>query len=234
MRTYASVARFALSAPKRFSHLHRVKKARLTYLSYSRLIHLSRVVRRLEQQTVPGIFVETGCALGGSAIVISLNKAQQRPFHIYDTFGLIPPPSSHDADDAQERYEAIRRGCAKGIAEDTYYGYQENLLEKVVQTFHAFDLPPEDHRIHFHQGLFADVLQVDQPVALAHIDSDWYDSITVCLARVVPHVSLKGVIVIDDYYDWEGARRAVDDFFVGRKDRFRFDYGGHLRITRIA
>jgi len=76
--------------------------------------------------------------------------------------------------------------------------------------------------VHFWPGLFEETLRIDEPIALAHIDCDWYDSVKLCLERITPNVVPGGVLVIDDYRDWVGCRRAVDEYFAGRGDEFRF------------
>jgi hypothetical protein len=63
-------------------------------------------------------------------------------------------------------------------------------------------------------------------VAFVHLDSDWYESTMTALQRIWPHVSVGGVVVIDDYDAWSGCRRAVDEYFADRDD-YRIDR--HLR-----
>ena len=70
----------------------------------------------------------------------------------------------------------------------------------------------ETSAVTFHEGLFEDTLHPDGPVAVAHLDGDWYQSLIVCLERIEPVLSPGGVLVIDDYEAWSGAQRAVDDF----------------------
>jgi hypothetical protein len=60
-------------------------------------------------------------------------------------------------------------------------------------------------------------MQIDQPVALAHIDGDWYESVMTCLQRIEPHLSEEGILVIDDYDAWSGCRTAVDEYFADKK-----------------
>jgi hypothetical protein len=127
-------------------------------------------------------------------------------------FGLIPPPSDRDGTDATERYDAIIAGNSKGIEDDPYYGYEPNLLDTVRDNFSAFGIELTTGRVQLVEGLFQDTLVPDGPVALAHIDGDWYDSVAVCLERIWPSLVAGGVIVIDDYDDWSGCRRAVDEF----------------------
>ena len=72
----------------------------------------------------------------------------------------------------------------------------------------------------------------DEPVALAHIDGDWYNSVKVCLDRIAPRLVPGGVLVIDDYDAWSGCRKAVDEWFAGKDDRFEFVRRERLHIER--
>jgi len=51
-----------------------------------------------------------------------------------------------------------------------------------------------------------------QPLSLAHIDVDWYEPVKTAIDRIEPNLVPGGSIVIDDYNDWSGCRRAVDDY----------------------
>jgi O-methyltransferase len=76
-----------------------------------------------------------------------------------------------------------------------------------------------------HPGWFADTLPGELPteIAFAYLDGDYYDSIAVSLAAVVPRMAAGGVIVVDDYADldanpqaWNGltgVKQACEDYF---------------------
>jgi asparagine synthase (glutamine-hydrolysing) len=211
-----------------------VTARKLTYLDHSALRWLAEQVATVERERVPGVMLETGCALGGSSIVIAATKAPARRLELYDVFGQIPPPSEKDGKDVHARYETIRSGKSAGIDGDTYYGYEPDLLAKVAQNFRAFGLAPEANDVHFVAGLYGDTLRPSGPVAFAHIDCDWYDSVMVCLERIVPQLSASGRIVVDDYFFYSGCRAAVWDYFRPRIDSYRFTYGPRLLITPVA
>ncbi len=69
--------------------------------------------------------------------------------------------------------------------------------------------------------MFQDTITGDEPVALAHIDGDWYESVRTCLERIGPRLSPGGVMVIDDYFYWSGCRTAVDEFLAKHPDDYR-------------
>ncbi|GAA5529438.1 TylF/MycF/NovP-related O-methyltransferase [Herpetosiphon gulosus] len=218
--------------PKLVTTITHVQHHHLTYLDTQALIDLGLAVAQLEQQAIAGQMLELGCAAGGSAIVITSVKAKSRPFAIYDVFGMIPPPSERDGQDVHRRYEVISTGKSPGIGNRRYYGYEEALDQKVIAAFAEAGYPIEQHQVSLVKGLYEDSLQIDQPVALAHIDCDWYDSVMVCLERIVPHLVQGGILVIDDYTSWSGCRQAVDDFFREHQAEFRFEHKSRLHITR--
>jgi hypothetical protein len=214
------------------SLIRRVRAQRLTYLSPAALSDLRRRMQELEQRRVVGSVIEAGCALGGSAIVLAASKTKARPMYVYDVFGTIPPPSDADGEDTLRRYEEIVAGRSKGIGGDTYYGYEENLQVKVRASFAQFGLAVNEHNVHLIEGLFQDTIRPDGPVALAHIDGDWYDSVKVCLERIWPRLIVGGVVVIDDYDDWSGCRTAVDEFLGDRTD-FCAERWSRLHLVKL-
>lgn len=212
--------------------IRQVRKAKLSFLSPMALTGIYRTVRRIEKRKIKGILVEAGCALGGSAIVISKAKTTQRPFYVYDTFGMIPSPSENDGTDAHDRYEIIASGQAKGIDQNLYYGYEQGLLSKVKKNFQDFDISINQENIYFIKGLYQDTFRIREDVAFAHIDADWYDSVMVCLKEIEPHLVSGAVMIIDDYYDWEGCKKAVDTYFADKLEKFQFVNKSRLHIIR--
>ncbi len=195
-----------------------VQDEKLTYLECEALWDLRQRAKNAELQGIPGAIVEAGCALGGSAIVLARSKTPDRAMYVYDVFGMIPPPGDHDGDDVKQRYATIVAGASEGIGGHRYYGYESELLSKVEANFDRFAVSPSAHNIHLVKGLFQETLHPDWPVALAHIDGDWYESVKVCLDRLWPVISEGGVIVVDDYDAWTGCRRAVDEFISAATD----------------
>ena len=55
-------------------------------------------------------------------------------------------------------------------------------------------------------------MTINQPVAFAHVDVDWYEPVMTCLSRVFPSLVIGGSIILDDYHDWGGCRKATDEF----------------------
>ena len=72
-------------------------------------------------------------------------------------------------------------------------------------------------------------------VAVLRLDTDWYESTKHELVHLYPRVSPGGVLILDDYGHYEGARRAVDEYFEevgGRPLLSRIDYTGRVGVKR--
>jgi asparagine synthase (glutamine-hydrolysing) len=191
----------------------RVRDARLTYLRDEKLARIEQAVSDISQSGVEGDFIECGIALGGSGIILATLMPDGRQFHGYDVFGMIPPPTSDKDDEkSKARYETIRTGQSRGIGGDPYYGYLDDLYQRVVDNFARFGQTVDGRRIVLHQGFFQDTLHPATAIAFAHIDCDWYDPVKLCLERIVPCLSPGGYVVLDDYNDYGGCRVAVDEF----------------------
>ena len=211
-----------------------IKQDRLTYLSVPKLVNIVQNCRRIESDDIPGVIVEAGCALGGSAIVLGKMKSPSRPFQMYDVFGMIPPPTQEDPKEVHDRYAVISQGKSGGLGGDLYYGYETDLLNKVITNMESYGLQNKTQSITLVQGLVQDTLRIDQPVALAHVDVDWYDPVMTCLERIGPHLTPGGSIILDDYHNWGGCRKATDEYFDNIKDQFNMDDAlGSMTCTRI-
>lgn len=222
-----------LDPPERVRRVQDAVRAEgLTYLRERQLASLVSCVLEAEASGRPGMLVEAGTARGGSAIAMAAAKSPEREMRVYDVFGMIPPPSDKDGDDVVRRYASIEAGHATGTRGETYYGYREDLLGEVEQSFSRHGVPVASHHVSLVKGLFQDTLVLDGPVALAHIDGDWYDSTMVCLERIAPRLVPGGRIVIDDYYMWSGCRRAVDDYFTDRPG-YRVEKRAKVHVVRV-
>jgi asparagine synthase (glutamine-hydrolysing) len=102
----------------------------------------------------------------------------------------------------------------------------------VKGNFARFNLPTERRNIQLVRGLFQDTMRITQPVALPHIDGDWYESVMACVSRIAPMLIKGGVLVIDDYKAWSVCRRAIDEYFAERRHEFEFQERSRLHIVR--
>lgn len=93
--------------------------------------------------------------------------------------------------------------------------------------------PPE--RIHLVPGRVEDTVPAQAPerIALLRLDTDWYASTKHELDHLYPRLSDGGVLIVDDYGHFEGARRAVDDYLAEQAEPLllnRIDYTGRIAV----
>ncbi len=220
--------------PKEKDLLQSIRAKRLTYLTEQKLASIVNTCNEIKAANLPGVFLEAGCALGGSSILISKLKTEDRPFWIYDVFGMIPPPTTEDPKEVHERYETIVKGESSGMGGDKYYGYEANLYEIVQSNLKGFGIDIEKESIVLHKGLVQETMNIKEPVAFAHIDVDWYDPVLTCLEQIFPNLVVGGSIILDDYNDWGGCRKATDAYLANFKGQYKLDDSAvSMKITRI-
>lgn len=193
----------------------RIRAENLTYMEAPRFGTLARELDRIGKAGVPGAVLEFGVAGGGSAVFLAARAAAQaRAFMGFDLFGMIPPPGPNDPPEAHARHAEIRAGQSKGINGATYYGYETDLQAKVAGVLARHGTPVDGTRVILVPGLFEDTVphRLPDQVAFAHIDCDWHDPVALCLASLAPRMAPGAALVLDDYADWEGCRRAADAF----------------------
>jgi hypothetical protein len=85
------------------------------------------------------------------------------------------------------------------------------------------------------EGRVEDTLPARAPeqISLLRLDTDWYESTYHELEHLYPRVVAGGIVLIDDYGHWAGARQAVDDYFARASSPpflVRVDYTGRIGI----
>jgi O-methyltransferase len=186
-----------------------------------RLAALVEAVRYCVQADVPGAFAECGVLRGGSvlAMILTLQAMQQddRDIYLYDTFTGMTEPTELDVSrydpPALSTWAATEKGRNARMWTNSFT--REAASEAIVRaTLTGTGYPQE--RLHFVAGKVEETLPAHPPSALAllRLDTDWYASTHHELVHLYPLLSEEGVLIVDDYGHWEGARRAVDEYFV--------------------
>jgi O-methyltransferase len=201
--------------------------------SVERLLALIQAVRHIVRSEVPGALVECGVWKGGSMMAMAHTLIGEgdtsRNLYLYDTFEGMSEPT--DADRGPDETPAVVRlnRSEKGTGVWCYAGIEE------VQANMAATGYPGD-RVRFVKGKIEDVIPSQSPVApiaLLRLDTDWYESTRHELLHLFPLVHEGGVVILDDYGHWQGARRATDEFLAAQTKSYylhRIDYTGRLLI----
>jgi O-methyltransferase len=168
---------------------------------------LYRIARALPA-AVAGDVVEAGTHRGGTAVVLALALADQpaRRLHLFDRWGDLPDPTPADG----EHFVSYARA---NIPEKLAELQRSDPLGACTRLLHE-RAGIDPGRVVYHPGWFKDMFPrySGQPVVLAHLDTDYYESTREALEFVHRQAAQRCIVVVDDYREWEGARRAVDEF----------------------
>lgn len=203
--------------------------------SAERMYALYKAVNYITDAGIEGDFVECGVWRGGSMMVAAgalLARGDTgRHLHLFDTYeGLPKPDTDKDVDIWGNR--AID-GWLPNRVDDEASHWAEASIEEVTANLLSTGYPA-DH-LHFVKGLVERTIPQHAPgkIALLRLDTDWYESTKHELEHLYERLSLHGVLIIDDYGHFKGARQAVDEYFESRRIPAllnRIDYTGRLLV----
>lgn len=198
-----------------------------------RVYALIEAVKYLVRNRIGGDFVECGVWRGGSVMAMALTLLQygeRRNIHLFDTFAGMTAPGEKDVTasgkSASSTFERFQRDgevadwCRSGI---------EKVRQNALGTGYAADA------FHFHEGRVEDTLPVHVPekIALLRLDTDFYESTRHELVHLYPRLVSGGVLILDDYGHWQGARRAVDEYIEEHALSIllnRIDFAGRIAV----
>lgn len=203
-----------------------------TMTSPERIKALIDAVEYILRSEIDGSIVECGVWKGGSimaAIHTLIKHGQERQIYLYDTFEGMSEPTEFDKD--VNGAFAKTRMQEESKVKSWVWAY--STLEEVIRNVKT--LPYDYQKINFIKGKVEDTLPDNQPdqIAILRLDTDWYESTKAELHYLYPKVVKGGVVIIDDYGHWEGARKAVDEFIRSNKLKIflhRIDYTGRLFV----
>lgn len=203
-----------------------------TMTSPERIAGLIGAVEHVVAAGIEGAFVECGVWRGGSSLAAALTfqrLGEERELYLFDTFEGMPEPGAEDVDlhgvhasrwwDREHQRRAAREhGATREAVRATLGGYPQS-------------------KLHLIAGRVQDTLpgQAPETIAVLRLDTDFHDSTRHELEQLWPRLSAGGILIVDDYGHFAGARKAVDEFFAGRGLRpflHRLDYTGRLVVKQ--
>lgn len=206
-----------------------------TMTSMERMYALYRAVHYMAANRVAGDVVECGVWRGGSMMVVALTLLacgrDDIDLYLFDTYeGLPRPDAERDVDIWGNR--AIDGWLPRQTGEESSH-WAEASLEDVRANLLSTGYP--EARLHFVKGMVERTLPQDAPelVALLRLDTDFYESTRHEMAHLWPRLVRDGVLIIDDYGHFKGARLAVDEYFAAAGHTplmVRIDYSGRLVV----
>ncbi|ANE53626.1 macrocin-O-methyltransferase [Flavisolibacter tropicus] len=224
--------------PSDFSvdEIAQIEKVRLyTMTSSERLVSLSRAIEYIHYNNIEGDMVECGVWKGGSMMLAanklkSLNNTSKSLF-LFDTFEGMSHPTDVDVTYEHNSAKELLENQERNPEVANIWCY--STLEEVRANLHSTGYPSE--KIHFIKGKVEQTLPYGKinTISLLRLDTDWYESTKHELEILYDRLVSGGVLIIDDYGHWSGARKAVDEFIANRKLKLflnRVDYTCRLAI----
>jgi O-methyltransferase len=178
------------------------------------VVGLVRAAEYVLRAKVPGAFVECGVFRGGSTMAVMLALLERgvidRDLFLYDTFAGFPLPDEidlyYDGRSAIEEWHEKKRS-------ESQSGWLVSTLEETRTNVLSTGYPIE--RMTFVEGMVEDTIPKVAPeqIAFLRLDTDFYASTRHELIHFYDRIAPGGVLIIDDYGAFQGARKAVDEFF---------------------
>jgi O-methyltransferase len=210
-----------------------------TMVSTQRLVATIDAVKHVVRSEISGALVECGVWRGGSALAMLLTLqgvgVDDRDIYLFDTFEGMTEPT--DADTSRfdgsavatwEQAAARGRPALEQIFNPGVFGHKQ-----VEDLLTGTGYPAE--RLLLVAGPVEETLPGAAPdqIAVLRLDTDWYESTRHELEHLYPRLAPGGVLLVDDYGHWDGARKAFDEYFDQRGGRpllARTDYTGRLAV----
>jgi O-methyltransferase len=201
-----------------------------TMTSWECMYALWKSVIYVVENEIPGAFVECGVWRGGSMRLVAKTLLQlgvtDRDLYLYDTFTGMTKPTERDVDYCGNRALPEWEKCQK---RDVWWSYASK-----VEVMENMRVGYRENRMFFVEGPVEQTLHVDPPgpIALLRLDTDWYESTRCEMQYLYPRLEAGGVLILDDYGEYDGARAAVDEFFSVQSKPLlnRVDYSCRLMI----
>lgn len=172
-----------------------------TMLSQKEYIECLSLIAQFKN--VEGCIIECGVWRGGMMGGIADILGKDRNYYLFDSFEGLPKAKEIDGQSAIE--------WQKDTTSPGYYDNckaEMNWAEKAMKKSGAGNYT-------FIKGWFSETIptyQLKEPIAVLRLDGDWYDSTMTCLEGFFNKVAKGGLIIIDDYYVWEGCSKALHDY----------------------
>jgi hypothetical protein len=206
-----------------------------TMTSDEALSAMIEATRHVVRHSIPGSFVECGVWRGGSMMSTAMALRERgelsRRLYLFDTFEGMTAPGEQDRSELSgDARSEFKRHQLTEDSSDWCRSPISEVRKNIEETGYPVD------RVTLVKGTVEQTLPGSYDggaIALLRLDTDWYQSTRHELVHLYPLLSPGGILIIDDYGHWEGARKACDEYFAETKARVflhRVDYTVRLVV----
>ena len=205
-----------------------------TMTSWKRMYALYSSINYAVDARIAGDIVECGVWRGGSMMLaartLMARSAASRRIFCYDTFSGMVEPGELDRDGVNQT--TARRRWRRS-ASDSGSSWNSASLAEVKSNLASTGYPAA--LLRFVQGPVEDTIPgiIPDRISILRLDTDWHASTLHELRHLYPRLVRGGVLILDDYGYWLGAKDAADEYFSGLPNRpllSRIDYSGRIAI----
>ena len=212
-RVRADQARLAVRYPREYRLFRKYRDRSM--VPRRKFVDNLRVVARV---SVAGSLVECGCWQAGMSGAIA-EVLPGRTSILLDSFAGLPDAGEQETERDHRLIERDRLVAAEELAHDTMR--RSGAKFRILRGWFDVTAPT-----------------IDDAIAVLRLDGDLYDSTMVCLRNLFPRVPAGGIVIIDDYGDWDGCTRAVHDYLSveGRTEPIERTASGvaFLRVVQVV
>ncbi|MDI9364742.1 MAG: TylF/MycF/NovP-related O-methyltransferase [Flavobacterium sp.] len=205
-----------------------------TMTSAERIYSLIESVKYITKNNIKGDIVECGVWKGGSMMAVAktlmeLNE-RHRNLYLYDTYeGMSAPTEVDKTQNDTEAHILLNKNLNK--EKNNVWAYAS--FETVKKGMKSTNYP--DDKIIYIKGKVEDTIPniIPEKIAILRLDTDWYESTKHELIHLFPRLQKGGILILDDYGYWQGARKAVDEYFAEQNNSIflaRIDETGRIAV----
>lgn len=197
-----------LSIRKEYAEAADIFKKFSDYTMIPNGVYIENILLAKKAKNIPGAIVECGVWRGGMIAGMATVLGPERDYYLYDSYEGLPDAGQYDGQKAIDYQN-----------EPDKEGYFDNCTAEISFAQEAMKKAGINNA-NFVKGWFKDTAPThdsNAKIAVLRLDGDWYDSIMECLVHFYDHIVEGGLIILDDYYVWDGCTRAVHDFLSERK-----------------
>jgi len=194
------------------------KYKEFTMLSQKEYVECLSLIDQYKQ--IEGCVIECGVWRGGMIAGIADVLGKDRNYYLFDSFEGLPPAKEIDGQSAIEWQKDVNSP-----------GYHDNCKAEMDWAERAMKKSGAT-KYNLVKGWFDETIptyQLKEPIAILRLDGDWYDSTMTCLEGLFDKVAKGGLIILDDYYVWDGCSKALHEFLSKHKKSERifeaYSYG---------
>lgn len=225
--------------PSDFDELHKKIYAKVcnnTMTSPERIFSLIEAVKYIEKNNIEGDIVECGVWKGGSMMAVAETlhylKSNKRNLYLYDTFEGMSEPTELDKTFYGEDAKQL---LATNADKEKNLVWAYSTFDTVKQAMQLTHYPAD--KINYIKGKVEDTIPQNIPtkISILRLDTDWYESTKHELIYLFPLLIEGGVLILDDYGHWAGAKKAVDEYIAEKNIKIflnRIDATGRIAIKQ--